>query len=85
MRAALVLCCVVVGDKQAWCDVLWGRICGTWRVWWSMVRGGCGVCKCEDGGHEKLWGVNVLMEAFPQCLGGNAYRGVSLRDAGGFY
>ncbi len=49
VRAALVLCCVVVGDKQAWCDVLWGRICGTWRVWWSMVRGGCGVCKCEEG------------------------------------
>ncbi|WP_273756974.1 hypothetical protein [Bartonella sp. MM73XJBT] len=30
MRAALVLCCVVVGDKQAWCDVLWGRM-GVWE------------------------------------------------------
>ncbi|WP_273782752.1 hypothetical protein [Bartonella sp. ML69XJBT] len=57
-----------------------------------MGHGGCGGAWCVEGvvfanvrrGHEKLWGVNVLMEAFSQCLGGNVYRGVSLRDAGGF-
>ncbi|WP_273756972.1 hypothetical protein [Bartonella sp. MM73XJBT] len=41
MHAALVLCCVVVGDKQAWCDVLWGRI--------HEGHGGCGGAWCVEG------------------------------------